>query len=320
MARYIRNTALLAKLEVTEGVDALPLGASNAMLISDVSIVPLNAQNVDRSLVRPYFGGSEQLVGTAYVSIDFTVELSGSGTVGTAPAWNDLIRACGFIDTIDAAYVAYVPDTPANQKSVTLYYHDDGLVHKLLGAKGTLKIGTKVGDRPTMKFSFMGKKVDPVPMQNPAVNFSAWKAPLVVTNRNTGRLVFGGAYAAGVVTGGVDTRASQGLELDIGNQTAFTPLVGAEYIDITDRTVTGSIALDLSAADEAAFFTNVLNNALSSMSIEHGTVAGAKVGIFMPAVQLIAPKKSEVNGRRLAAYDLRAVPVAGNDDIIIYCK
>ena len=157
MPRYIRNTALLAKVETTEGTDAVPTGTANALLISNVTINPLNAQNVDRSIVRPYFGASEQLVGTAYVSIDFTVELAGSGTAGTAAPWGELLRACGFAETGAAGYKQYAPDAPSSQKSATLYYYDDGVLHKLLGAKGTFKLAMGIGERPTLAFSFTGK-------------------------------------------------------------------------------------------------------------------------------------------------------------------
>jgi hypothetical protein len=49
----------------------------------------------------------------------------------------------------------------------------------------------------------------------------------------------------------------------------------------------------------------------------HGTTAGLKVLVHAPAVQLINPSKQDVNGRRLIGYDLRLVPVSGNDELRI---
>ena len=43
MSRLIRNTAILAKIETAYGVDAAPTGAANALLVSNLSINPLNA-------------------------------------------------------------------------------------------------------------------------------------------------------------------------------------------------------------------------------------------------------------------------------------
>lgn len=319
MARYIRNTAILAKVETTEGTDAVPTGAANALLVSDVSVNALNAQNVSRDIVRNYFGGSEQLVGTAYKEVGFTVELAGSGTAGTAAPWGALLQACGFAETDDAAWVSYAPAAPADQKSATIYYYDDGVLHKLLGAKGSMRIGLGIGARPTLQFSFIGKDGGDTAAAVAATTLTAWRRPLVITDTNTADVTMGGSYAAAAVTGGT-AYVSQGLELDLGNAVQFTPLVGGEYVDITAREVTGSVQMDLSAAQEVSFMAAVRANTVQSMSLQHGTAAGHIVGIYMAGVQLINPSKQEVNGRRLIGFDVRSVPVAGNDDLIIYTK
>jgi len=319
MGRFIKNTALLAKIETTEGTDATPTGAANALLISNVSVNPLNAQNVDRALIRPYFGASEQLVGTGYASIDFTVELAGSGTAGTAAPWGELLRACGMAETGATGYKAYSPDTPSNQKSATLYYYDDGVLHKLLGAKGTFKLSMSIGGRPTFAFSFTGRDGGVTATTNATTTLTAWKAPLVITDPNTSDVKLGGSYATGTVTGGT-AYTSQGLELTLGNNVQYNALLGGEYIDITDRAVTGTFNLDLSASQEVTFMGNVKSNTTQAISLEHGSAAGAIVGVFLSAVQLTNPSKQDVNGRRLIGFDLRSVPVAGNDDIIIYTK
>ncbi len=38
---------------------------------------------------------------------------------------------------------------------------------------------------------------------------------------------------------------------------------------------------------------------------------------FMPAVQLINPKKVDVNGKLMCGYDLRVTPSSGNDELKI---
>jgi len=319
MTRYIRNTAILAKLEATQGTDSVPTGSANALLVSDVSINPLNAQNVDRDLIRPYFGGSEQLVGTAFKEVSFTVELAGSGTAGTAPAWGALVEACGFLGSGAAGFRQFAPDSPANQKSCTIYYFDDGVRHRLLGAKGTFTLGAGVGDRPTLAFTFQGINGGDTAVANPAVTLSAWRAPLVVTEANSGDVKMGGTYATGAVTSGT-AYTSRGLEIILGNTVSFTPLLGKEFIDLSARAVTGTIQMDLTASQQVALMTDVKSNALSSMSLEHGSAPGAIVGVFMGAVQLINPTQQEINGRRLIGFELRSVPVVGNDDLIIYTR
>jgi hypothetical protein len=318
MPRYIRNTALLAKIETTEGVDSVPTGAANAMLISDVTVNPLNAQNVSRDLIRPYFGGSEQLVGTAYVELSFTVELAGSGTAATPAAWGALVRACGFVETA-TTFVAYTPATPAAQASCTIHYHDDGLRHVLLGAKGSFRVGLGVGERPTLQFTFLGRDGGVSAIANPTTTLTAWRQPAVVTDTNSGDVTLGGAYAAGAVTGGT-AYTSRGLALDLGNDVQFTPLLGGEYIDVTAREVTGQVQFDLTPAQEVTFMGSVKANTLQTMSLQHGSAAGSTVLVHMAAAQLINPSKQDINGRRLIGFDVRGVPVAGNDDLIIVTK
>ena len=86
MTRYIRNTVVTAKVEATAGTDALPTGLADAVLVSDMSITPLDAANIDRNNIQGYFGANEQLVGPASVKTSYTVELAGSGTAGAGSA------------------------------------------------------------------------------------------------------------------------------------------------------------------------------------------------------------------------------------------
>lgn len=320
MARYTRDSAILAKIETTEGTDSTPTGSANALLVSEQSIEPLVANNVPRELIRNYFGASEHLVGTAYLMVEFTVELQGSGTAATAPAWGALLRGCGFAESGLVSYAAYAPDTPSAQKSVTIYYYDSGSLHKLLGAKGTVSEGgMSVSGRPTLKFRFMGVDGGITAASVVSTTLTGWKTPAVITTANSGDVTLGGTYSAGAVSGGT-AYTSKGLTFDLGNEVQFTPLLGSEGIDITGREVTGSVEFDLTAAQEVTFMTAVKANTLQSMSLIHGATTGYIVGVSFAAVQLLNPKKTEINGRRLIGYDFRSVPSAGNDDLIIWSK
>lgn len=325
MPRYSRNAAILAKIETTYGTDAAPTGAANALLVSDLTITPLNANNVDRTLVRPYFGGAEQLVGSASVDCEFSVELVGSGTAGTIEAWDALLQGCGFLTGALLTTPSRVEHTLVTDystfKGLTIYYHDDGALHKLLGCRGTVSFDLNVGSRPTMKFKFTGLDGGLTATANPSVTLTAFKTPLVVTDPNTGALVLGGTYATGVISGGTEY-ISGGIELDLGNQVKFTDLLGTaaasgQSVDLTGRETTGKVMFDLTAANEATFMTNVKTNVTQSVGLVHGTTAGYKILVFAPKVQLVNPRKEDKDGRRLIGYDLRFLPDAGNDELQI---
>jgi len=316
--RLIRKTAILLKNETVYGTDPVPTGSANAMLVSNLSINPLNAQNVDRDLVRNYFGASEQLVGTGYVEMGFDVEIQASGTLGTAPAWGPALRACGFAEAITAATRVDYTLVTDSLESTAIYWYDDGVLHKGLGGHGSVEIAAGVGERPVFKFKYLLLDGGISAVANPALTLSAWKQPKVVSDANTGDLTFGGTYAAGAITGGT-AWPSRGLNLNVSNAVNFTPLLGGETIDITQREITGSMQLDLTAAQEVAFMAAVKANTLDSFSLLHGTAAGSKVLIHAPSFQMINPSKQEVNGKRLIGYDVRCVPVTGNDELRIVC-
>lgn len=313
MTRNVRNSAILAKLETTYGTDAVPTGSVNAMLVSNQQITPLTANNVDRAIVRPYLGASEQLVGTKYVELSFDVEIQGSGTAGTPPAYGSLLRAAGMAETIVAStYVEYTPISTGFE-SATIYYYDDGVVHKLLGARATVDFKLQVGTKPVMSYSIKGLYGGIASSANPSVSYSNFKVPGVVTDANTADLLLGCTYSAGALSGGT-AYVSKGLSANLGNTVDFIPLVGGESVDITDRAATCQISLDMTAAQEVTMMEQVIANGKTSVGLTHGTTGGYKVTLFAPSVQLLSPKKEDQNSRRMIGLDGRLMPVAGNDE------
>lgn len=325
MARYARNQAILAKIETTYGTDPTPTGGSNAILVSGLTANPLAATNVDRDLIRSYLGGSEQLVGSNYLEVSFDVEFQNGGTAGTAAAWDPLLQACGY--TAGSAQVTpsrvehVLESTYSSWESLTIYYYDDGALHKLLGARGTVSIDLSVGARPVFKFRFLGLNGGISAAANPSLTLTGFKAPLVVTDSNTGALTLGCTYSTGALSGGTEY-VSGGMSIDVGNDVQFVDLLGTaaaagQSIDFAQRSMSGSIEFDLTAANEVSFMTNVLANTTQAIGLVHGTTAGYKMLVFMPAVQLINPRKVEKQGRRLIGYDMRVLPSSGNDELKI---
>lgn len=314
--RYIQNTCILAKRETTYGTDAVPTGGANAIDVSAVTVNPLNAQNVSRDLLRPYFGASEELVGTAHKTLDYSTEIAGSGTLGVAPAFAPLLRACGLAEIITAnALVEYQP-VSSNFESVSQCVYDDGILHKLLGSRGTFEADFGLGNIPRFAWKWLGLDGGDSVGVPGATNYNAFQVPQVVTDANSGDITLGGTYSAGVISGGT-TYGSTGLTFSLGARTGYTPLLGSQEIDLSGREVTGSVQLDLTAAQEVAFLNSVRANTRQSLGFAHGTFAARKVALFFKAVQLTNPRKTELNGRRMQTYDFRAVPVNGNDEMVI---
>lgn len=318
MPRLMRNTAILAKIETTYGTDPTPTGGANALLVSNVSATPLVSQNVSRDLIRPYLGGSEQLIGTKYTELAFDVELQSSGSMvtPTVPAWGVLARACGLAETSTAGVRVEYNPISTSFESVTIYYYLDGVLRKLLGARGNLVIKMGVGERPLLSFAFKGLDGGVTASALPSTTLTNWKTPLVVTDSNSGDITLGCTYTAATpaLTGGTNY-PSRGIEIDLGNKVEFVPVLGSEAVDIIDRETTARIALDLTAAQEVSIDATIKANTTQALGMTHGSTAGLKSLVFAPSVQLINPTYQEFNGRVLMGFEGRLTPSLGNDEL-----
>lgn len=100
-----RKRWILAESEgANYGVDPTPL-AANAIQCSAMEITPLAGETVQRTLIRKYLGANATLVATEQVQASIEVEMTGSGTPGTPPAFAPLLLACGMAETITASPV-----------------------------------------------------------------------------------------------------------------------------------------------------------------------------------------------------------------------
>jgi hypothetical protein len=317
LPRYIKQTVVLAKIETTYGVDAVPTGALNAMQISEVEIVPLEAKYIPLNFIQGYFGNSPELVGTSFSKIKFKVFLGGSGTPAIAPAWGCLFVA-GANSELTGLTTPNRVEYPAASdllRSLTMYVHDSGLLHKLLGCMVGLTLSAKSGEPAYAIVEGMAINGGETVIGNAVPVLTNWKLPVPITKANvTKDITLGCAYTAGALTGGTSYNSS-GLSLNYGNDLAFSDLLTEEAIDLTDRKMTGSFSIQVSPTEEAAFYTSIRNNVLTSVGFAIGTVPGYKLMLFMSSVQLKMPKKEVFNGKRMMGYDMVINPLAGNDDI-----
>jgi hypothetical protein len=319
MPRLIRKTAILAKVEATYGTDSVPTGAANAMLVSNCTF-NLAYNNVERNFIRPFFGGSGQLAGTRFVEINFEIELANSGTAGTAPAWAPVLRACGMAESVLAtpARVEYTP-VSASFSSVTIYYHLDGVRRVALGCMGNVEIMLNEGAAPMLRFSLVGLDGGRTATADPSVTLTAFRAPQVVTDVNSGDINLGCTYAAGALSSGT-VYPSRGLSINLQNTVSRKALLGGQAVQISDRNVQGSMQLDLTAAQEVSFMTDINSNTNTTLGFTHSTGAGVGILLHAPQVQRIDPTDQEYEGDVHIGQSLRFTPTtAGNDELRLVC-
>jgi hypothetical protein len=313
--RAFFKRGMQAKLEVTYGTDPGSYTSTDSLLMVNPQH-RIERDLVDRALVRPYFGGSAQLVASRRQVLTFSVELASSGTAGTAPAYGKLLQACSMTETLTASTKAVYTLTSSAQKSITIRYFIDGVMYKSAGARGTATLNLTAYERPMIDFEFWGYDTTATESDLNSTDYSAWIVPQIVSDANSGDISLGGTLSGITVSGGT-TLVSRGVTLNIGNRLTHAKLLGAEQIGYNGREVTGSMSVGLSTADEVTWRTDINANTTTSLGFMHGSGTGNLVRVFCPKVQRVDPQTEEYEGKVLMRTELRALPSAnnGNDEL-----
>jgi hypothetical protein len=301
-----RRRLILAKIESTYGTDPTPVGASNAILVRNLEIQPLVAETVNRDLVRPYLGQADQLLAQTRVEVTFEVELAGSGTAGTAPAYGPVLRSCGLSETISAgASVTYAPES-SGFESVTIYYHEDGIRHKVTGCRGTFELNGEVGQIPVISFTMTGIYNAPTDETLPTPTYANQADPLLFKQGNT--INFSAFSYSGCL---------QSYNFSIANSVIYRELVGcSKEILITDRAPAGTIVIEAPTITAKDFFTVATGSSTGSITFQHGGTAGNIVTMTTAQSDLGNLTYSDMDGVQMLNMPFIAVPTnAGNDEL-----
>lgn len=301
-----RKRLILAKSEATYGVDSSPTGASNAVLVRNLEITPLQAETVSRDLIRPYLGVSDQLLAQTRVEVTFEVELAGSGTAGTAPAYGPVLKACGLAETVVASTsVTYAP-VSASFSSCTLYFHNDGIRHKVTGCRGTWSMSAEVGAIPFITFTMTGIYNAPTDETLPSPTYANQAAPLIFKNGNTSNFsIF--SYSG----------CLQSLNFDLANETVYRELVGCtKEVLITNRAPSGTVVIEAPSIATKDFFTIANGSSTGSISFQHGATGGNIVTFTTAQSDIGSPTYSDQDGIQMLNLPYLAIPTSsGNDEL-----
>lgn len=172
-----RKRIILAKVETTYGTDSAPTGAANAILVRNLDVTPLDADVVSRDVVRPFLGSQGQLIAGQKVIVSMEVELAGSGTAGSAPAYGPLLRACGLSEILNAAPVTGTAQA-GSTTSITLAASASSTDGAYVGMPIAITGGTGSGQSSTITAYNGTTKV--------ATVASTWSAPGVTSTYSIG--------------------------------------------------------------------------------------------------------------------------------------
>jgi len=310
MAKLYRKRTVLVKAESTYGTDSSPAG-SDAVLFRNLEITPVESEVLSRDLIRPYLGNSPQLIANTRVVVTFECEYAGSGTVGTAPRYGSLLKACGFSETVSAGTsVTYAP-VSSSFSSVTIYYSTDGVRHKVTGARGTFTLNLTANQIPVISFTMTGQYVAPTDTADPTPAYTNQSAPQIFNDTNTTAFT---VYASSAIP-------LQSCQLDVGNEVVYRELVNSDKeILIVNRAGAGTLAIEMVSLATKDFFSNAVAGTTGAFNIVHGTAGGNIITLATVAggMSLGNPSYAEDQGVVMLNLPYTLVPTSsGNDEFTL---
>lgn len=307
MPRLFRKLAILAGVETTYGT-AAALTAANALVGTNVSFTPLEADEVSRDLYLPYLGNQGIILAGKHARLEFDIEIAGAGAAGTAPLYGAALRICGFSETIAASTDVTYSIVEDNVESGTIHFEMDGVRHVLLGARGNVQLTFAPKGIPHYRFSITGLlgTITDAPLTQ--TSLAGWMTPLECSSANTTMTLHGWASVA------------ENLTIDLGNNVVPRFLIGSESVIISDRRTTGQAVLEATTLAEINWFQRALDRTRGALAMVHGTSAGNIVEINAPAVEIGKISQGQTDGILNYQIPLSLCPVTGRDELEIVVR
>lgn len=308
-----RKSLILAKTEVTYGVDPVPVPATDAILTGPVSY-EIQGRSLERDVVLPHFGKlSPANVGEA-IKLSLPVEMRGAGgAVDAVPRIGTLLRACNLVETVTVGVsVGYAPISVADGESVTLYWYADGILHKALGCVGKPKISGKSGEYGKLAFEFTGiyAGTHASDQATPAATFGDAALPPRFLSALFSILGYAGAI--------------ENFEVDLGNEIGkrvdANSASGILRYFQNDRSVKGSCDPGVVALSEFSPWALWEGSTAGAITAQFGSAVGNKIVVALPNCVLTdAPKYGAREKERIYQLSFGAYPtlVAGNNEMTI---
>ena len=305
--KLINKLALLVAIETTVGTIVTPV-AADAIRASEVQLTPMEGDEVEEGVVRPFFGASESTMVTLYRKISFKVGFAGVPAIGDIPGYAVLLRACASSATNTAAPgpdagTVFAPVTD-DIESVSIYATIDNMVYRMSGARGNFKINAQAKQVPKFEFEFTGAFLPVLDVPNmPAVSYAKFMTPMGVNKANTTLSLDG--YTA----------SCNAFTFDAGNKVVKQDLTNVDTTEITGRSSSLSVTIRNTAVAIKDWVAMAAQSAKVPLVLKHGQGATNTVSVSAAIAQVGKPSFGEEEGVQMVTIPLRLIPSdAGNDE------
>lgn len=302
---------VLLKQETTEGVDALPVGATDGLLLLNGSS-KIEATAIDRVIDRDTFGHDPFLLANWRGTIEGDVELIGNATPGTAPKLATLLKIAGLAQTLDAVGpppVARYNPVATGIPSGTAYFHHGGTLVKLTGCRAALSALTfAIGKAPTARVQILGDATGDVDEAAlPTVDLTGFQTPVPVTEPTWALTINGFAVSATELT------------LDFGSDLKIIEHSEDKIALIAARKPTWSATFYRPAkASLDPFALAKSHAAVALVSTLDGGSAGKRTRLTIGQGQIESVEPTDADGFLAYKVNGRAIATsAGNDEFLL---
>lgn len=298
-----QKALVLVKAETTFGTDAVPVAATDAILVTDPAF-SVDVNVLERNFARPDFSQYASVIGRKLASVAFSIQMHGSGTANVSPIWARILAACAMVETQDAGTTpsTFDPVTSA-QTSVTIYLYYEGLLHKMTGCMGTFTISAEAGGNAVINFTMTGNYVAPTDSTYPA-------APVFQD-------VVSPQVELAALAYGVDASlVVNAFNMDIGNNVVPRADVnsgdGYRGVRISGRNTSGGI--DPEVEEDDTFWAQMTASTLSTFTMTIGQTAGNRIVLTAPKTQIIGIGYGDRENLRTYDLSLAFRRNLGNDE------
>lgn len=292
MKQRFNRRVLLAAIEDTYGQDEEPTGALNAILTRNLEIQPLEGDELQRELDKGTFGNDPGTLVGQHARITFEVEMAGAGDAGDLPAYDPLLRAAGHAQDQDDESTPteiYYDPIDTDVPSLTMYFHGDKTLHKVVGARGSVVITLNKRQYGHMQFEFMGLIEDIAGGTMPEADQSAFVKPVPFREATVDFELF-------PATSG-ETRPLHNFTLTGGQEVSFYETSEQETIEQEDRSSTWQATIEHPDLTEWNVYQAIRDDEIGPLKLTLGTVAGNIFQVEAGEVQMLnSPTRSSENG------------------------
>ncbi len=296
---------ILAKIETTYGVDPIPVPAANAILVSNLSVLPVIEKNERNPLSGSFSPFLPAKPRTGLVEVKFSAALKGSNTGTTPPEVGPLLCASALNETIGAGDVTYEL-VSTGIKSVTIYAYLDGMLHKVSGCFGTPELLLEAGKPGMWNFTFLGIAQIPIDLGiPPGAVYDDTKAPVVES------IAFSiDGYSP------VASKLQLALNNNLTKRDSFNGAGGYAGIAITGRKPAGSFDPEAITRATYDFWQLMADATPGALTATIGTVAGNRMVLTAPKVTYDSIAWGDRNGMRIYDIPLSFSRNSGDDELV----